>query len=217
MPQQNNILIPISILLAGAMIAGAVMYSGSIHQTTNQATEQPLYKLEGFASKGDPEAPVTIVEYSDYACPFCKRHHEQTKNEIIDNYVEEGLVYYVRKDFVAVGGDKAAEAAHCAAEQDAYWAYADLLYSNQTADRTNWTDPEVHRGYANELSLDADALVECFTSGTYRGKVAESTREAQVNGGSGTPFFLVNDIPISGAQTYTTFVQAIEASLAESN
>lgn len=230
MNNQNNYLIPLSILAAGAMVAVSVFLLGTNNTATPEmadpgkqtgeereqiAPEDIEYDLEGFASIGEADAPVTIVEYSDFACPFCKRFYDQTKDMIISEYAEAGLVRYVRKDFIAVGGNKAAEAAHCAAEQDAYFDYADLLYGNQTADRGNWTDAEVHRAYANEIGLDADALVECFESGKYTEKVTLSTQEAKQNGGSGTPYFIINDTPVSGAQPLNVFKQVIDSQLNE--
>lgn len=80
---------------------------------------------------GDSDAPILMIEYSDFACPFCKRFVEQTKPSIIREYIDTGLVQYVRKDFIAVGGQKAAEAAHCAGDQGAYWEYHYLLTERQ--------------------------------------------------------------------------------------
>lgn len=230
MNNQNNYLIPLSILAAGAMVAVSVFLlgnnGGASPETANPnqpateereqiAPEDIEYDTEGFASIGEADAPVTVVEYSDFACPFCKRFYEETKDMIIDEYVEAGLVRYVRKDFIAVGGNKAAEAAHCAAEQGDYFVYADILYANQANDRTNWGEAEVHRGYATELGLDAEALVACFESGKYAEKVARSTQEAQQNGGSGTPYFIINDTPVSGAQPFSVFKQVIDSQLNE--
>lgn len=85
----------------------------------------------GWPTLGDDNAPVTIVEYSDFACPFCARFATQTKPQIVEQYIESGQVRFVRKDFIAVGGNKAAEAAHCAGDQGAYWEYHDLLIARQ--------------------------------------------------------------------------------------
>lgn len=86
---------------------------------------------DGWPTLGDADAPVLVVEYSDYACPFCKRAAEQTKPQIVSEYVDAGIVQFVRKDFIAVGGNKAAEAAHCAGDQGAYWEYHDILVARQ--------------------------------------------------------------------------------------
>lgn len=215
--------IPISIVIAGAMIAGAVILTTSPASAPTTAQLQPAptaplaiaYDLTDFASLGDLDAPVTMVEYSDYACPFCKRFVEETKPQIVQEYIDKGLVRFVRKDFIAVGGQKAAEAAHCAGDQGAYWEYQTILMANQTSDRSRWNDPEVHRGYAAQLGINPDALISCFSAGTHTARVNESTQEGARNGGSGTPYFIINDVPVSGAQPYAVFKQIIDAELAK--
>lgn len=219
-------MIPGAILLAGVLIGGAVVFSQGGSPGTASPTEavQPPTAAEevtgdiniefaGFPSIGDPDAPVTIVEYSDYACPFCQRFWSDTLPLIKENYVDTGQVRFVYKDFTVVGGDRIAEAAHCAGEQDAYWEFHDLAFERHSQDRGQWGNSDVHRGYAQELGLDANALVECFEERRYQQRVAESTREAAANGGRGTPYFLVNDQSISGAQPFQAFQAAIDAQL----
>ena len=233
MQNTNNVLIPFSILLAGGMVAFAVFF-GLSNQTSGPSvtqetdlTPQPTEAeavvadfapvLEDFAALGDPDAPVLMVEYSDFACPFCGRFHQSTKDQIVAEYVDADVVYFVRKDFIAVGGDRAAEAAHCAGDQGAYWEYTDILYANQEADRGNWASTEVHRGYAEQLGLDANALVSCFEDRTHQARVQASSQEAVANGGQGTPYFVINGIPVSGAQPFNVFEQAIELALSEAD
>jgi protein-disulfide isomerase len=223
MSSYNHYLIPASIVIAGALIAGAVVFTspvmapGTTPITATSDTPSAVeisYDVDGFPVLGSADAPVTIVEYSDYNCPFCKRFVDETKPQIIAEYIDAGQVRFVRKDFIAVGGQKAAEAAHCAGEQGAYWEYSYELIAKQPTDRPRWEDPETHREYATRLGLNADALVNCFIAGTYTDKVNVSTQEAVANGASGTPFFIINDVPISGAQPYTVFKQVIDRALA---
>ncbi len=234
MQNTNNLLIPFSILLAGGMVALGLFFGLSTQGTGSQVVQetgqeqrpptaqQPTVGdfdpvLDNFASLGDPNAPVLMVEYSDFACPFCGRFHQSTKDQIVAEFVDTGLVHFVRKDFIAVGGDRAAEAAHCAGDQGAYWEYTDILYANQETDRGSWANADVHRGYALELDLDADALVSCFEARTHQERVNASSQEAVANGGQGTPYFVINDIPVSGAQPFDVFQQAIELALNEVN
>ena len=219
----------ISIVISGAMLSGAFIYVNQDRDTRpgpNNEEERASEEreeardidarevdIEGWPTKGDLDAPVVIVEYSDYVCPFCKRLKDEALSEIERNYVESGEVLLVFKDFTVVGGDRAAEAAHCAGEQGDYWDYHDILFERQTDDRGSWGDPEVHRGYADELGLDADELVNCFEERRFRQKVIDSTREAQSFGGRGTPYLLINNREVSGAQAYQVFEQIIEQEL----
>jgi protein-disulfide isomerase len=227
---KNPYLIPGAIVVAGIIIAGAVFLSQSQIFTKSfqlpapepslTAQEESLpgeinIDFEGWPVMGNPEAKVTMVEYSDFACPFCARFWQETLPAIKKDYVDTGRVRFVYKDFIVVGGDRAAEAAHCAQEQGKFWEYHDLLFSRQTSDRASWGDSQVHRGYAKELGLDATALIECFDSRRYREKVVNSTQEAIQNGGQGTPYFLINEVPIFGAEAYSKFQQVIDSLLAE--
>lgn len=228
MSQTNAFLIPGAIVIAGAMIAGAVVFT-SPGVATNQvgllaatapapAPAQPIeisFEVADFPTLGSPDAPVTIVEYSDFSCPFCKRFVDETKPRIIEEFIDAGLVRFVRKDFIAVGGQAAAEAAHCAGDQGAYWQYHTELIANQPADRARWNDPDVHRGYATRLGLNVADFMACLEAGTHVDRINTSTREAVANGGQGTPFFIINGVPVSGAQPFTVFEQVITAALAD--
>ncbi len=97
------------------------------------AEPTPDWDFEGeeFAVAGDPDAPVTIYEFSDYQCPFCQRFYQETKSQLDETYVDTGKVRFVYKDFpidqIHAQADKAAEAAECAGEQEQYWAMHDRL------------------------------------------------------------------------------------------
>lgn len=229
--QKPNYLIPISIFAGALVIAGAVYFSPG----NTKAPAQPLVapggemeptidpasvnlNLEGFPSLGNAEAPVLMVEFSDFACPFCKRFVDETKDQIIREYVDKGLVRFVRKDFITVGGPagaKASEAAHCAGEQDKYWEYQDAMLARQIEDRANWGDVQIHAGYARAIGLNVNRFLECLNSGKYAAQVAESTTEAARYGARGTPHFFINGISVSGAQPFSVFKQVIDAELAK--
>lgn len=223
--------LPISIIVAGAFIGFGLAYSGTFQEEASPQSSVPqesapqergeqevdsidvVANIEDYQFLGDPEAPVTIIEYADYACPFCHRHWRETLPDLKENYVDEGLVRFAYRDFPVVGGEKAAEASHCAAEQGAYWEYHDLLYERHEQDRGKWSDPEVHREYARELGLDEEALVTCFTEERYASLVEASLQEAVQNQGMGTPYFLVNGIPVGGAQPFEVFEEVIGIAL----
>lgn len=225
--KQNPYLIPGAIVIAGIIVAGTVFLTQKqsspqpVTPGSSQISEEELVlgdvniELDGWASMGSDSAPVVMVEYADFACPFCTRFWQETLPLIKRDYIDTGKIRLFYKDFIVVGGDRAAEAAHCAQEQGKYWEYHDLLFSRHAQDRAQWSNSSVHRDYAEQLGLDANALVECFESGRYQEKVVRSTQEAAQNGGQGTPYFLINNFPLFGAQPYSSFQQVIEALLEE--
>ncbi len=167
------------------------------------------------AVKGDPNAPVTIVEFSDYQCPFCGRHFRETLPQIISQYVDTGKVKIVFRDF-PLGfhekAEKAAEAAECAGEfGDAkYWEMHDKLYNNQDA-----LDVDDLKSYAVELGLDATQFNDCLDSDKMADEVQADIDEGSSYGVSGTPAFFINGILVSGAQPFSEFEKIIDAELAK--
>jgi protein-disulfide isomerase len=167
---------------------------------------------------GDPDAPITIVEYSDYQCPFCSRHYSQTYPLLQRNFIETGIVRYVFKDFPLTSihpqAVEAAEAARCAREvggDSAYWEMHDRLFDGQDAWSGNPEYLAVFEGYAAELELDQTAFRECLDSGRYVNAITADLEEGAGFGVSGTPAFFVNGQPLQGAQPYEAFVALIEA------
>lgn len=160
---------------------------------------------------GDKDAPVTIIEFSDYECPFCGRHFQQVYPLIKKDYIDTGKAKLVFRDFPLSFHPMAmpsAQAAECVREQggdEAYWKMHDKLYSNQetlsVANLKKW---------AGELGYDIDA---CLDSGKYAEEVRGDMADGSAAGVQGTPGFFVNGQMISGAQPYSVFQQAIEAAL----
>lgn len=191
-------------------------------QQQPQQPQQPSGPVEvpidNSHSIGEPDAPVVIVEYTDFQCPFCSRHFQQTFPAIVEQYVNTGLVRYVFKDFplnsIHPQAAKAAEAARCAGDQEQYVEMHDLLFANQQ----EWSgkDPiNIFVGYAEQLGLDSDSFSECLTSGQYEAAVNGDLQEGIGFGVTGTPAFFLNGYPLSGAQPLSVFQQAIESLLAE--
>lgn len=186
-----------------------------------EPTPEPIssdnIQIEGAPSQGDPAAPVLMIEFSDYQCPYCARYIAETYAQIKENYIETGKVRYVFKDFPLSfhqQAETAAEAAHCAGDQGDYWGMHDLLYANQ-AEWTNENAIEVFKGYAQQLKLDAELLGECIAAGTHAEEVNANLQEGVSVGVNGTPAFFVAGQFISGAQPYSVFEQAIEKALGQ--
>lgn len=163
---------------------------------------------------GDTDAPVTIIEFSDYECPFCSRHVTQVFPEIKENYIDTGKVKYVFRDFPLgfhQNAIPAAIAANCAREQsddETYFEFHDLLF----ADQQNLTE-SAFKEYAEELNLDAGAFEACLEEND-TSEVENDMAEGAEYGVSGTPGFFINGWQIKGAYPYPAFEELIEQELA---
>ncbi len=177
--------------------------------------EPAAIDMSNFAAAiGDPDAPVTIVEFTDYQCPFCQRHSTETMPALIANMIETGRVYYVVKDFpldsIHAEARAGAMAARCAGEQDAYWQMHDAIFKAQS----QWAEQgaganAIFADIAASLELDVDAFTSCQESGRYDDQVQANVDEGVSLGVRGTPFFFIDGYPINGAQPYDLFEYAI--------
>lgn len=163
---------------------------------------------------GDPDAPLTIVEYSDYLCPFCGRFSTEVEPALVERYVDAGLVRIEWHDF-PVQGDRsvqAAIAARAAGRQDAYWAYHDALFALQ-GDIGYVREEFV--AIAGELGLDTDRFARDLDDPALETAVRADLAVGQQLGVRGTPSFLIGGVPVVGAQPLSVFVDVIDAQLAE--
>jgi protein-disulfide isomerase len=164
---------------------------------------------------GDENAPVVMIEFSDFQCPFCKRFRDQTFDQIKSQYIDTGKVKFVYRDFplnsIHPYAQKSAEAAECADDQGKFWEYHDKLFENQQV----WSSVGISefKKYAQELGLDEDIFNSCLDSGKYTNEVNNDLSDAAAAGGRGTPFFIIGNTPLSGAQPFSVFQAAIEAEL----
>ncbi len=159
-------------------------------------------------SKGPEKAPVTIVAFSDFECPYCKRA-EATVAEVLRTYGDKVRLVY--RDFPLpfhANAHKAAEAAHCAGEQGKYWEMHGKLFASQTL------DVESLKARASELKLDRAKFDQCLDSGATAAQVESHKKAGEEVGVTGTPAFFVNGIMINGAQPFEAFKGVIDAELA---
>ncbi len=168
------------------------------------------------AVKGDKNAPVTIVEYSDFECPFCARFYEGAYAELVSEYIDKGKVKLVFRDF-PLGFHKnakpAAIAAECAREQDGdkgYYKYHDTIFENQSQ-----LSVDSLKKWAVDLGLDAGQFNECLDSEKYGEEVDKDFADGQSYGVSGTPAFFINGRRISGAHPFSVFKTIIDEELAK--
>ena len=173
--------------------------------------EPPVEKVEVAASgpaKGPDAAPITIVAFSDFQCPFCSKVNP-TIEQVMKTY--EGKVKFVFRDYPLPfhkEAPKAAEAAHCAAEQGKFWEMHDELFAHQ--DKLQVADL---KGHAGTLKLDQAKFDECLDSGRMATKVADNMKAGEAAGVQGTPAFFVNGVPLSGALPFEEFQKVIDKEL----
>ncbi len=176
---------------------------------------EPVKDLEGLMDddtiKGEKDAPVTIVEFSDYECPFCARFYSQTYGQIEEKYIKTGKVKLIFRDFPLgfhVNAQKAAEAAECSGEQGKYYKMHDVLFEKGVKGGV-----DSYKEFAEELGLDMDQFNDCLDSGEMEDEVKKDMLDGQKYGVQGTPAFFINGKLISGAQPLPVFEQIIEAEL----
>ena len=165
---------------------------------------------------GDKNAEITMVEFSDFQCPFCERAYSDAIAQFKDSdYFKKGEVNFVYKHFPLTSihpyAQKAAEAAECANRQGKFWEMHDKLFENQAAIGVNDL-----KKYASQIGLDTNKFNKCLDSSEAASKVSEDLKQATVAGGQGTPYFVLinkdgDTVPVSGAQPWPNFEAAINA------
>jgi len=214
-----------SFIIGGSLIYGAGARSGDaggfaaqVAGTNERQENAPLRTNNPTADDdvilGDPDAPVTIIEFGDFQCPFCAKLHREVSPTIREKYIATGKAKMVYRDFpldqLHPEARGSAEAAQCAGEQGSYWLYHDALFARQTQ-----LGNALYSSLARELGLNGDAFDTCLTSGKYRDEVEKDYQDGVAAGVQGTPATFVNGTLISGAVPLAQFEAAIEAALAE--
>lgn len=165
---------------------------------------------------GDPNAPVKLIEYSDFQCPYCLKFLTDTEQQIIDTYVTTGKVYleyHSFGSFIGAESGRAAEAAYCAGDQGKFWQMHDIIFSNQGAENSGALADNRLTAFAAKIGLDAGKFSDCFSSGKYASRVSQDGVDAQTAGVQATPSFLVNGKLLEGAQPFSAFQTEIDALL----
>ena len=191
-------------------------------------TEQPIPPVKISADNdpiiGDPNAPITIIEFSDFQCPFCARFHVQTLPSIYEEYIDQGKVKLVFRDFpiqsIHPNALPASIAAECANDQDKFKEMHDKLFENQN----NWNKEETTSAlsmfvqYAEEIEIEKNEFESCLTSGKHINDIRKDLDDGREYGVTGTPgFFVGNDeigyVELKGAQPFESFKKIIDAQL----
>jgi protein-disulfide isomerase len=218
----NYVVIAITFLIVGVIIgattfgtSGGVIDEATLEKTLRSVLGNMDLNATGSVDRfelvdddpylGPEDAPVVIVEFSAFACPYCGRHHRETFPAIIENYGQ--YVRYVYRDFPVINPPvsvPAALAANCANDQGKFWEYATTLYNNQDKlGEAFFVDT------ASQLGLDMTEWMACYQEQRYMSEIDSDTLDGRVLNIGGTPGFFVNGQYVSGAQPYEFFERLI--------
>lgn len=185
--------------------------------------DRELVEMARGVVAGDPDAPVTVVEFGDYQCPGCGSFAQQVKPMVDRNLVETGRASFVFYDFPLVQGHPnaflAARAARCAGDQDAYWEYHDALFGNQRQWSTDGSPAGRFVDYAEEMGLDGGEFEDCLRSDRHAETVTANMQLGQALGVSGTPTIMVSRgqgmAQRLSSFSYSAIEEAVDEALAE--
>jgi len=186
------------------------------HETKQDALTPQMLMQNGSPLLGDSNAKITIVEFGDYQCTYCHLFHENTKDALLQQYVNTGKANFVFRDFPLNGPDSvlAAEGSYCADDQGKYWQYHDELYKNWGGEKTGWVNQVSLDKFAKTVGLDLDKFDKCMSDKKYEQKVLDNQRFGEKIGIDATPSFIIFDskdaTKIVGAQPILAFQQVLD-------
>ena len=197
-----------------------VLEEAEIPNTTSQEIGLSVFTENGSPYLGDPDAPITLVEFGDYQCFFCNKYFHDTEQKLLENYVDTGKVKIIFKDFTIIGPDSktAAHAAHCADDQGLFWEYHDTLYNNWNGENNGWASSKNLLRMAQDVGLDIDEFTNCMQNEIHTQIISASNADARTLGLTGTPAFFVigsnNQVTkIPGAQPFDVFQKIFDSEL----
>lgn len=224
--------VALAVIMVGGAVAAVLMNSPSTalnKENNNEVIQRivaPISENVPVLAADGGSSNITMVEFGDYQCQYCARFHNETKNQIISNFVDTGQIRFVFKDFVIndLPSDRAstlaAEASYCAADQGKYWQYHDELYDNSRGENTGWVTENSLKQFATRIGIqNLTEFSGCLENHTHRDLVEANTQLANGIGLRSTPSFVIisNEtvpIAIEGAQPFPVFKQAIDDVLA---
>lgn len=222
----------LAFIMVGGAVAAVLINSPSTalnNDDNNEVIQQivaPISENVPVLAADGGSSNITMVEFGDYQCQNCARFHNETRNQIMNNFVDTGQIRFIFKDFVIndLPSDRAstlaAEASYCAADQGKYWQYHDELYDNSRGENTGWVSENSLKQFATRIGIqNLTEFSGCLENHTHRDLVESNSQLANVIGLRSTPSFVIisNEtvpIAIEGAQPFPVFEQAIDDVLA---
>jgi protein-disulfide isomerase len=208
--RQTLMLIGAVAILAVAVVALLVILDQGASGSDTDVEAVSLDK-----SYGAEDAPVVVVEYSDFQCPYCRQFAEGPARQLKEEYADQGQVRFVYRHMAFLGPEStwSAEASECANEQGRFWDYHDKIFEEQAGENQGALSKENLKRFAAELGLDTAQFNECFDSGRYESQVRDEFNEAQRRRINSTPSILVNGQLIQNGSNYQVLQAAVEAAL----
>jgi protein-disulfide isomerase len=215
--RSQKIMIIVGIVLVALAVA-AILILPSLKPIGQIAAGDDIVRPDtiNFNIVGDPNAPVKIVEYSDFQCPYCRNFSRDTEQKLIDAFVATGKVsfeYRTFGQFIGVESLRAGEAAYCAGDQQKFWEMHDIIFANHTGENIGDYADKRLIAFAEKLELDMAIFNECFNGKKYESRVLQDGIDGKAAGVQATPSFLVNGKLVEGAQPFEVFQAEIEAAL----
>lgn len=231
---KRDVLLPASIIVAGLMISASIIYLVGSKDGGGKAEQVPVGggPAGGLATGpteiggrdvvlGDAKAPVTLIEYGDFQCPFCAKFHAEVGPQLREEYIKTGKVKMVFRNLQFLGPEsaEAGEAAECAKDQSSFWAFHDAIYEEELRDGREHNG-NLNRDFflrtAQALRLNTNEFVACYDSNKYADQIAQDRDAAAAVGANSTPTTFVNGRLLRGALPYADFKEAIEEELKNS-
>ena len=206
----------LSIPIIIGVIVGGFLWTYGVNSNDSEIVTSTKLIENGSPILGNPDAPITILEWGDYQCTFCYKFHQNTLEIINEDFIKTGKVKVVFKDYPLNGPDSklAAEASYCAQDQEKYWQYHDEIYRNWGGERTGWITREALTEFAVTVNLDTEKFNKCLDDNKYQSKVNSLYEFGNQIGIDATPSFLVfNDqkiINIRGNQPLEVFLKTFD-------
>jgi protein-disulfide isomerase len=203
--------------IATLQAGGGQQQPAAQEQQGPQVAGADAFTIRAANQLGNPDAKITVVEFADYQCPFCKRYHDAVGPYLLKQYADTGKIKFVYKHSAFLGQESvwAAQAAECAADQGKFWEYHDLLFNKQNGENVGTFTKENLIAYAKELKLDAGKFDPCLKNDETLQRVISDTQEGRQVGVTGTPTFFINGKPLVGAQPLQAFQAQIDAATAQ--
>lgn len=230
-PKEQSITVA-AILIAALIIAGSVFYNtklilnkidkgatlGAANPTPTPSQQAAVVNVPVRADAptfGNKNAKVTIVEFSDFQCPYCARFFKETFGQLKSKYIDTGKVKFIFRHYPLPShqaAQKAAEAAECAARQDKFEPYHNFLFIKGQGDGSGLSIDDLKK-YAADLGLNTSQFNQCLDNGQTASAVSQDLKDGQAAGVSGTPTFFINGQKTTGALPFSVFEQLIEEAL----